>query len=187
MDYIYSSKLPFKQHLSSYYPKQDFGYNKKTAFLEKNMNLEEFDIIIFATGIVLGCIATIAVKNAAAKKTQKVSSNTDTLSLKSLQQELNDKQAIIDTLFINSNEQLVIVEKRLSNLRNTLSESSKQLSHVVIESDSTQKQEEASDSIDDITPPRDYAPKTDKEPGMLSETFGLDETKPEIEEPKRGL
>ncbi len=149
------------------------------------MNLEEFDIIIFITGIIFGCLATSVFKNAAAKKARNDNTSTEeTLTLKSLQAELNNRQTIIDSLFINSNEQLVIIEKRLSNLRNALSESSQQLSSVNIESSD---KDEAESSIDTVTPPRDYAPKTAKEPGMLSESFGLDGKTPEVEEPKRSL
>ncbi len=37
----------------------------------------------------------------------------------------------------------------------------------------------------DVQPPKDWAPKTPGQKGVLSEDFGLDEDKPEPEEPKK--
>ncbi|ETX11775.1 hypothetical protein MUS1_07470 [Marinomonas ushuaiensis DSM 15871] len=148
------------------------------------MNLEEFNIIIFITGIIIGCIACYALKRLNAKRVnEQINSNSNVVTMKSLQQELDSKQVIIDNFFFDSNEQLMAIEKRLESLRNNLADNSKQLSNVVIEK-STSKVDEL-ETPDTAAPPRDYALKTDKEPGMLSETFGLGEK--EDLEPKRSI
>jgi len=149
------------------------------------MNLEELNIIIFITGIIVGCIASYALKRLNAKKlNEQTNSNSSLVTMKSLQQELDNKQVIIDNFFSDSSEQLIAIEKRIESLRNNLANSSKQLSNVVIEK-SMSKADEV-EIPDTVAPPRDYALKTDKEPGMLSETFGLDD-KEEALEPKRSI
>ncbi|MBD5771716.1 DUF1043 domain-containing protein [Marinomonas colpomeniae] len=150
------------------------------------MNLEEFNIIIFITGIISGCLLTLAFKNLIAKKTKQTpKSNSELVSIKYLQQELDNKQVIIDNFISDSNEQLTSVEKRLANLRTTLSNNAKQLSNVVIEDNKTSKTD-TPEPLDVAAPPKDYALKTDKEPGMLSESFGLTEKDSDIE-PKRSI
>jgi uncharacterized membrane-anchored protein YhcB (DUF1043 family) len=152
------------------------------------MNLEEFNIIIFITGIILGCITTLAVKNFMAKSTKKTVSSSDMVTIQSLQQELDKKQVIIDNFFIDSNEKLTFVEKHISSLRNTLADNAKQISNVTIESKSntTDHETDTSESSTPVAPPRDYALKKDKEPGMLSEQFGLSNKDSELE-PKRTI
>lgn len=149
------------------------------------MNLEELNIIIFITGIIVGYFVSYALKRLNAKKVnEQANSNSSLVTMKSLQQELDNKQVIIDNFFSDSNEELTIIEKRLESLRNSLADSSKQLSNVVIEKNSSKT--DTVETPDTVAPPRDYALKTDKEPGMLSETFGL-EGKEEVLEPKRSI
>ena len=151
------------------------------------MNLEEFNIIIFITGIIVGCVATLAFKSYSTKNnSKKADTSSNIITMKSLQQELDSKQAIIDNFFADSNEHLISAEKRLADLRNTLADNAVQLSNVKIErsansSNNTEQLEPTS-----FEPPRDYALKNDKEPGMLSETFGFDDKKIDIE-PKRTI
>ena len=150
------------------------------------MNLEEFNIIIFITGIIIGCVATLALKSYSAKNnSKKAGSSSNIITMKSLQQELDSKQVIIDNFFTDSNEQLMSVEKRLADLRNSLADNASQLSNIKVEKSTTNN----ADTTEEHTftePPRDYALKKDKEPGMLSETFGFDERNIDIE-PKRTI
>lgn len=149
------------------------------------MNVEELNTIIFITGIIVGCIASYTLKRLNAKKLiERTTPNSSLITIKSLQQELDKKQVIIDNFFSDSNEQLIVIEKRLENLRNNLADNSKQLSNVVIEKSAGQT--ETMEIPDTVAPPRDYALKTGQEPGMLSETFGL-EGKEETLEPKRSI
>lgn len=150
------------------------------------MNLEEFNIIIFFIGVIMGCITTVTFKRFSAKKaTQLVNTHSDLITTKSLQQELDNKQVIIDNFFSDNREQLEIVEKHLETLRNNFADNAKQLSNVSIEKDRTSKTK-TTEVIDSVAPPKDYAFKIDKEPGMLSDTFGLDETSHPLE-PKRSI
>ncbi|MDB4837963.1 DUF1043 domain-containing protein [Marinomonas sp.] len=149
------------------------------------MNLEEFNIIIFITGVIFGCIATSAFKNLASKNTKK-SNNlpSDIVTMTSLQQEIDSKQVVIDNFFNESNEQVAALEKQLTTLKSSLTDNAKAL-NVSIESnliESTEPVEAANTTM----PPLDYAPKAEETPGMLSETFGLDGKDSELE-PKRGL
>lgn len=151
------------------------------------MNLEEFNIIIFITGIIIGCVATLALKSYSAKNnSKKVNAGSNIITMKSLQQELDNKQVIIDNFFNDSNEHLLSAEKRLADLRNALSDNASQLSNIKIErSTGTANNTDTTESAS-FEPPRDYALKKDKEPGMLSETFGFDDKNIDIE-PKRTI
>ncbi|NLQ16967.1 DUF1043 family protein [Marinomonas sp. M1K-6] len=151
------------------------------------MNLEEFNIIIFITGIIVGCIATLAFKSISAKNSSKhTSSNSNIITMKSLQQELDNKQVIIDNFFTDSNEHLSSVEKRLAELRNSLANNASQLSNVKIENSASINNAETVDTSSMMEPPRDYALKNGKEPGMLSDAFGLDDRSADLE-PKRTI
>ncbi|WP_137169858.1 DUF1043 family protein [Marinomonas sp. FW-1] len=151
------------------------------------MNLEEFNIIIFITGIIIGCVATLFVKSLNTRQNKQATSNSSIITIKSLQQELDSKQVIIDNFFTDSNEQLNAAEKRLAELRSVLANNASQLSNVKIEKHQASTTVTADDS--EITePPRDYALKKDKEPGMLSESFGLDDRNRDLDlEPKRTI
>jgi len=148
------------------------------------MNLEEFNVIVFITGIIVGGIATYSIKNLLAKSNIKQPDTTGNLvTMKSLQQELDNKQVIIDNFFADSNEQIIMVEKRLAELKNNLASNASQLSNVKIDSAPTSQ---PNDENIPAEPPRDYALKQAQDQGMLSEAFGLKE--PDIElEPKRGI
>ena len=151
------------------------------------MNLEEFNIIIFITGIIVGCVATLAVKSFSTKQQSKqTASNSNIITIKSLQQELDNKQVIIDNFFTDSNEQLTFVEKRLTELRNCLASNASQLSNVTIEVAPSTPNTNNTEKAPITEPPRDYALKKDKEPGMLSESFGLDDRNLDLE-PKRTI
>jgi len=150
------------------------------------MNLEEFNIIIFITGIIVGCIATLIIKNFSSKNSKQTASNSNIITMKSLQQELDNKQVIIDNFFTDSNEHLMSVEKRLAELRNTLADNANQLSNVKVDSSLANRSTEEVDTTTTFEPPRDYALKKDKEPGMLSENIGLDDNS-SILEPKRTI
>ncbi|WP_417527384.1 ZapG family protein [Marinomonas shanghaiensis] len=151
------------------------------------MNLEEFNIIVFITGIIIGCVATLALKSFIAKNNRKqTDSSSNIITMKTLQQELDSKQVIIDNFFTDSNQHLSTVEKRLAELRNCLAENAKQLSNVTVESSTTAEQNLSSEFSDSVEPPRDYALKQGKEPGMLSENFGLENRDLDLE-PKRTM
>ncbi|RBP80598.1 DUF1043 family protein [Marinomonas rhizomae] len=151
------------------------------------MNLEEFNIIIFITGIIIGCVATLALKSYSAKNnSKKVGTSSNIITMKSLQQELDNKQVIIDNFFTDSNEHLVSAEKRLADLRNALADNASQLSNIKIERSGTTANTSDPAETTTFEPPRDYALKKDKEPGMLSETFGFDDKNADIE-PKRTI
>jgi uncharacterized membrane-anchored protein YhcB (DUF1043 family) len=77
------------------------------------------------------------------------------------------------------------VEKRLAELRNSLADNASQLSNIKIEK-STTNNADTTEEQPFTEPPRDYALKKDKEPGMLSETFGFDDRNIDIE-PKRTI
>ncbi|MEO9274116.1 DUF1043 domain-containing protein [Marinomonas sp. 5E14-1] len=151
------------------------------------MNLEEFNIIIFITGIILGSAITFAIKNLTAKSTKKAS-NSDLVTTRSLQQDLESKQVIIDNLFMDSSEKLHLIEKHMASLRNTLTENAKQISNIAIDSKNSIESNEAvsSEATEVVAPPRDYALKEDKELGMLSEEFGLNDKDTDYE-PKRDI
>ncbi|WOD07100.1 DUF1043 domain-containing protein [Marinomonas sp. GJ51-6] len=151
------------------------------------MNLEEFNIIIFITGIILGSVITLAIKNFTAKNTKKASSS-DLVTIRSLQQELESKQVIIDNFFMDSNEKLNFIEKHMASLRSTFAENAKQISSVIIDPKSGTENGEINqpEATDAVAPPRDYALKKDKEPGMLSEEFGLNDKDTDYE-PKRAI
>ncbi|MEL0635731.1 MULTISPECIES: ZapG family protein [Marinomonas] len=146
------------------------------------MNLEEFNIIVFVTGAIVGIAATLILKSITSKSTEKDSSSSS-ITIKSLQQELDKKQVIIDNFFSDSSEYLLTAEKRLAELRKNLSASASQLSHIDIPATTVSQNAIAHD--DEITePPRDYALKGKSEQGMLSEDFGL-KNKSEPLEPNR--
>ncbi|MBJ7537728.1 DUF1043 domain-containing protein [Marinomonas transparens] len=145
------------------------------------MNLEEFNIIVFVTGIILGGAISLAFKSLTSKNTNKQPiSNSGTVSIKSLQQELDKKQVIIDNFFADSNEQLTMVEKRLAELRTNLESGAGQISNINITKRTASIETPDTDSIV-FEPPRDYALKTDKEQGTLSEKFGLDDKADDLE------
>lgn len=152
------------------------------------MILEEFNIIVFITGVVAGFAIALILKSITTKNTKKNAvSNTNAITIKSLQEELDKKQVVIDNFFSDSNDHLLALEKRLAELRSSLSNGASQLSHVQIApaSPSTPQQELANeDSLSE--PPRDYAPKSDDGQGMLSEKFGL-KKQAEFTEPKRTI
>ena len=151
------------------------------------MNLEEFNIIIFITGIIIGCVATLALKSYIAKNNRKqTDSSSNIITMKTLQQELDNKQVIIDNFFADSNQHLITVEKRLAELRNCLAENASQLSNIPVESSATGEQNQTSEFSDSVEPPRDYALKQGEEPGMLSENFGLENRAQDLE-PKRTM
>lgn len=150
------------------------------------MILEEFNIIVFITGVVAGFAAAFALKSITSKNAKKnAMSNSNAITIKSLQQELDKKQVFIDNFFSDSSENLLAVEKRLSELRSSISSGASQLSHVKVPPAPVAPQEQAAeDSVSE--PPRDYAPKGDDGQGMLSENFGL-KRQPEYTEPKRTI
>lgn len=149
------------------------------------MNLEEFNIIIFITGIIIGCVTTIAFKSFGSKNSKQADSNI--ITMKSLQQELDNKQVIIDNFFSDSQEHIMSVEKRLADFRKCLSDNANQLSNVAIDSTiNVISQPEPTDQSTTYEPPRDYALKNAQEPGMLSDQFGLKDDKDDIE-PKRTI
>ncbi|MDE8603439.1 DUF1043 domain-containing protein [Marinomonas sp. RSW2] len=148
------------------------------------MNLEEFNIIIFITGIIIGCVVTLALKSYKARNNKQAYSSSSIITMKSLQQELDSKQVIIDNFFSDSNEHLIAVEKRLADLRNCLADNASQSSNIKIESSSIISNAQTPDAPPVTEPPRDYALKNDKQPGMLSENFGLDDRHTDLE-PKR--
>ena len=151
------------------------------------MNLEEFNIIIFITGIIIGCVATLALKSYSAKNnSKKVNAGSNIITMKSLQQELDNKQVIIDNFFTDSNEHLLSAEKRLADLRDALADNASQLSNIKIERSTASANNTDTTESTFFEPPRDYALKKDKEPGMLSETFGFDDKNIDIE-PKRTI
>ncbi|AEF55001.1 ZapG family protein [Marinomonas posidonica] len=148
------------------------------------MNLEEFNVIVFITGIIVGSIATYSIKNLLAKNNTKQSDTTNNLvTMKSLQQELDNKQVIIDNFFADSNEQILMIEKRLTELKNNLASNASQLSNVKVNVAPTSQSFEENISAE---PPRDYALKKEQDQGMLSEAFGLNNPETELE-PKRGI
>lgn len=145
------------------------------------MNLEEFNIIIFITGIICGCLLTLALKSLIAKRIKYTpNSHSELNSIKYLQQELDNRQTIIDGFFLDSNKQLMSAEKHLAALRTTLSNNAKELSGVTVEDNNTINAD-VSESPDIAAPPKDYVLKSDQEPGMLSESFGLTEKDSDIE------
>ncbi|MBR7887981.1 DUF1043 domain-containing protein [Marinomonas sp. A79] len=149
------------------------------------MNLEEFNIIIFITGIIIGCVTTIAFKSFGSKNSKQANSNI--ITMKSLQQELDNKQVIIDNFFADSQEHIASVEKRLADFRKCLADNAGQLSNITIDSTiNTTTQPEPTDVPTDYEPPRDYALKSAQEPGMLSDQFGLKDEKDDVE-PKRTM
>ena len=151
------------------------------------MNLEEFNIIIFITGIIIGCVATLAFKSFNAKNNRKqTESGSNIITMKTLQQELDNKQVIIDNFFTDSNQHLMSVEKRLAELRDSLANNANQLSNIKVENSSLTNNAETIDPPATYEPPRDYALKQEKEPGMLSENFGLDRKNEDLE-PKRTI
>ena len=150
------------------------------------MNLEEFNVIVFVTGAIVGFAIALVLKSITSKSTEKdSSSSSNAITIKSLQQELDKKQVIIDNFFSDSNEHLLTAEKRLAELRKNLSSGASQLSHIDIPA--SINPQNTSVVEEDITePPRDYALKSDSEQGMLSEDFGL-KNKPESLEPTRAI
>ena len=152
------------------------------------MNLEEFNIIIFITGIIIGCVATLFVKSLSTRQNKQTMSNSSVITIKSLQQELDNKQVIIDNFFTDSNEHLIAAEKRLTELRSCLANNASQLSNVKIETHLATTSVTAEDDSKITEAPRDYALKKDKEPGMLSESYGLDDRNRDADlEPKRTI
>lgn len=90
------------------------------------MITEEFNIIIFVTGIIIGCIATLAFKSFSSKNSAKSSNPAaNVASFQSLQQELDKKQVMIDNFFSDSDQQLQAAEKRLAELRQNISSGAK--------------------------------------------------------------
>lgn len=151
------------------------------------MILEEFNVIIFITGVIVGSIVTVALKSIINRgKNNQANSNSNIITMKSLQQELDTKQVVIDNFFTDSNEHLISIEKRIAELRSSLSDNASQLSHVRISKSLIENNEEGLESTSMMEPPRDYALKNAKEPGMLSDTFGLDDKNSDIE-PKRTM
>ncbi|KZN12692.1 ZapG family protein [Marinomonas sp. TW1] len=148
------------------------------------MNLEEFNVIVFITGIIVGAIATYSIKNLLTKSNIKQPDTTSNLvTMKSLQQELDNKQVIIDNFFADSNEQILMVEKRLAELKSNLASNASQLSNVKMDSAPASQ---ANDENIPTEPPRDYALKQAQDQGMLSEAFGLKDSEIELE-PKRSI
>ncbi|ETI61631.1 ZapG family protein [Marinomonas profundimaris] len=150
------------------------------------MNLEEFNIIIFITGIIIGCVATLVIKSINTKHNKQAEPSLNIVTMKSLQQELDNKQIIIDNFFTDSNDHLLQVEKRLSDLRSSLANNASQLSNIKIDNSTTPNTTQTAETPTATEPPRDYALKDDEEPGMLSETFGLDDRNTHLE-PKRTI
>ncbi|MCB5160552.1 ZapG family protein [Marinomonas algarum] len=148
------------------------------------MNLEEFNIIIFITGIIIGCVATLAFKSFGSKNNKQDDSNI--ITMKTLQQELDNKQVIIDNFFSDSNEHLATVEKRLADFRKCLADNASQISNVAINSNAQEEKAEESKTDSGYEPPRDYALKSEQEPGTLSDDFGLKSDTDEVE-PKRTI
>lgn len=153
------------------------------------MITEEFNIIIFVTGIIIGCIATLAFKSFSSKNSAKSSNPAaNVASFQSLQQELDKKQVMIDNFFSDSDQQLQAAEKRLAELRQNISSGAKQLSNITITPPPVSSTQDAPQvEQEEVTaPPRDYAVKTADDEGMLSEKFGLPQGNEELE-PKRTI
>ncbi|MGO3343919.1 MAG: ZapG family protein [Marinomonas sp.] len=149
------------------------------------MNLEEFNIIVFVTGAIVGFAIALVLKSILSKNAEKASSSRqDAITINSLQQELDQKQVIIDNFFSDNNELLLATEKRLAELRKTLSEGASQLSQIEIPATITITQNQTATEKEVTEPPRDYALTKDAEPDTLSEEFGL-KSKPENLEPNR--
>ncbi|GAB3476219.1 Z-ring associated ZapG family protein [Marinomonas epiphytica] len=148
------------------------------------MITEEFNIIIFVTGIIIGCIATFAFKSLSSKGNHTASSPSaaSAASVQSLQQELDKNQVIIDNFFSDSDQQLQAAEKRLTELRQNLSSGAKQLSNISISAPQTANPDAEPSPESEVTaPPRDYAIKSETDEGMLSEKFGLPKDNETIE------
>lgn len=148
------------------------------------MNLEEFNIIVFVTGAIVGFVIALVFKSIT-KSTEKESSNSNSITIKSLQQELDKKQVIIDNFFSDSNGHLIAAEKRIAEMRKTLADGASQLSNVNITGPAEALNPETSEeSLTEA--PKDYALKEDSEQGMLSEQFGLKKVSESLE-PKRTI
>lgn len=138
------------------------------------MNLEEFNIIIFITGVIFGCIVTAAFKSLTDKNSKKAANSaSDIVTMKSLQEELDNKQALIDSFFIESNKKVTAIEQELTSLKGSLKGNAKAL-NIAIEGSPSSPQE-AIENNTTTMPPLDYAPKTKESAGMLSESFGLED------------
>ncbi|RNF49703.1 DUF1043 family protein [Marinomonas hwangdonensis] len=151
------------------------------------MNLEEFNIIIFVTGIIIGGIVTLVIKNISAKNSdKKANTHSNIITMKTLQEELDSKQAVIDSFFTQSSEKLLAVEKNLASLRDSLAENAAQISHVVIEPSDKSRTLQTPMDFEEHSPPKDYASKQDNDTGMLSDSFGLHDNERDLE-PKRTI
>lgn len=151
------------------------------------MNLEEFNIIIFVTGIIIGGIVTLVVKNIIAKNSEKKSdASANILTMKMLQEEIDTKQAMIDSFFAENNEKMLEVEKTLAGLRDNLAQHATQISNVDIKPSDKELPSIEMMDYNNVTPPRDYASKLDNDKGMLSDSFGLHDSEKNLE-PKRTI
>ncbi|TDO99901.1 ZapG family protein [Marinomonas balearica] len=148
------------------------------------MNLEVFDIIVFLTGAALGFIVAIIAKNISQKGAQNRATSQG-LTVNSIQQELDRKQVMVDDYFTATNEQLIMLEKRVSELRKSITTGAEHLSATTISAQP--KSSEPDEEIPVVAqPPKDYASKEERSEGMLTEGYGL-KTKSSELEPTRSV
>ena len=145
------------------------------------MELEVFDIIVFVTGIILGFAAALIFR-ALGKKGAMAKHQSTGATIEALQNELERRQVLADDHFLQLNNHLQGVEKKLADVRKTLNEGASSLSTVEF----TKPEAEPESTTESISaPPRDYATKGQTDEGMLSENYGLH--RQTIEEPKRTI
>ncbi|ADZ91048.1 ZapG family protein [Marinomonas mediterranea] len=149
------------------------------------MNLEVFDIIVFLTGAVLGFIIAIVAKNVSQKGAQNRAASKG-LTIDSVQQELDRKQVMVDDYFTATNEQLIMLEKRVSELRKSITKGAEHLSTATISAQPTSIDESDVEKVAEAQPPKDYASKEDSAEGMLTEGYGLKPQPSELE-PNRSI
>ncbi len=123
------------------------------------MNLEVFNIIVFFIGIITGFISALILKIITFKGAKSNNmSNSNTITIKSLQKEIDEKQVFIDDFFSDSSMNLLAAERHIAELRTSISNGASQLSHVQVPSVPNTIQESSKEDFLS-EPPRDYAPK----------------------------
>jgi len=148
------------------------------------MNLEVFDIIVFITGGILGLIIGLSTRNTARKNTLVGQEKTFSSPERSLQQEMDRRQVLVDDFFLNTEENLATLDKHFQQLKHKLVDGAKQLSST----DPVQRSQD--DMIDEYSlktpePPKDYS--ADTSTGTLREDFGLRLQNPIVPEPQRNM
>jgi uncharacterized protein len=150
------------------------------------MNFEVFDIIVFASGAVIGFAICFIFKNNLNKNTSShsLSHNSET-SIESLQQEMDRKHVATEDFFLEANETLKAAEKKLADLRGQLVSNAKSLTQLELSKSTLTQEHITSDTSPELAePPKDYS--TNFSHGTLSEGFGL-KTDLQDEEPKRTI